>query len=483
MSQALGAKVWVGQEGLATASGGVHEHHNPATGAWQASVPLAGRAEVEKAVAKAQSAFQEWRWMNPSQRRQILLKFADLIEARTEEFARLTTLDGGSPLHFGGYAVQLAAEWFRYYAGLADKLTGEVLGTIKNRGEFSYTVPEPIGVVGIIITWNGPLISLGMKVAPALAAGNCVVVKPAEITPFAPDLFARLAAEAGIPDGVLSLFPGNAEAGQALCEDKRVRLISFTGGPVTARKIMATCAEQIKPTIMELGGKSASLVFPDADLDRACEEAVRGSIGILSGQGCAIPTRLLVHDDIYDEVLARIVAIAREYKVGNPLEEGVQVGPVISAAACDRITAMLDRVRNEDAGRILLGGKRCGGELANGYFIEPTIIADVDPWSEISQLEIFGPVLCVMKFTTEEEAVAIANNTEYGLSAYIQSRDVSRVHRLAEQLHAGGVYVNGAFQIHAHTPFGGVGISGFGKEGGRAGLDEYLHYKTVGILG
>ena len=381
MSQALGAKVWVGQEGLATASGGVHEHHNPATGAWQASVPLAGRAEVEKAVAKAQSAFQEWRWMNPSQRRQILLKFADLIEARTEEFARLTTLDGGSPLHFGGYAVQLAAEWFRYYAGLADKLTGEVLGTIKNRGEFSYTVPEPIGVVGIIITWNGPLISLGMKVAPALAAGNCVVVKPAEITPFAPDLFARLAAEAGIPDGVLSLFPGNAEAGQALCEDKRVRLISFTGGPVTARKIMATCAEQIKPTIMELGGKSASLVFPDADLDRACEEAVRGSIGILSGQGCAIPTRLLVHDDIYDEVLARIVAIAREYKVGNPLEEGVQVGPVISAAACDRITAMLDRVRNEDAGRILLGGKRCGGELANGYFIEPTIIADVDPWS------------------------------------------------------------------------------------------------------
>jgi len=481
MNNAPFAQLHIGHTALDAGSGGSHDHINPATGEVQATIPLAGKSEIDQAVAVAKSAFASWRWTNPSLRRNILLKFADLIEANVDEFARLTALDGGSPLHFGAHAVALAAEWLRYYAGLTDKLSGEVLGTMNTRGEFSYTVPEPIGIVGIIITWNGPLISLGMKVAPALAAGNCVIVKPAEITPFAPDLFVRLAREAGIPDGVLSMLPGTGEAGQALCENEDVRLISFTGGPITARKIMHVCAEQIKPTVMELGGKSASLVFPDADLDMACNNAVQWSIGTLCGQGCALPTRLLVHEDVYDEVLARVIAIAKSYKVGSPFDEGVMVGPLINAAACDRVMSMIDRVRDENAGRIALGGKRCGGELAKGNYIEPTIITDVDPDSEISQLEIFGPVLTVYKFKTEAEAIAIANNTKYGLAAYIQSRDTSLVHRVAEELEAGGVYINGAFQIHAHTPFGGIGISGFGKEGGRAGLDEYLHYKTVGI--
>ena len=471
----------LGHDALSQGSGGTHEHLNPVSGQVQATIPLAGETEIRQAVAKARAAFESWRRTAPEARRDMLTRLAELITTNAGEFARRAALDGGTPLMAGQVGVMTAAAWTAYYAGWADKLQGELLSTFDVRGEFSYTVPEPVGVVGIIITWNGPLISLGMKVAPALAAGNCVVVKPAEITPFAPDLFARLAREAGIPDGVLSVLPGDAAAGEALVRHPDVELVSFTGGPVAARRIQAACAEQLKPTVMELGGKSASLLFPDTDVDAACQRAVQWTIGVLAGQGCALPTRLLVHDSIYDEVIDKLVAIARAYKVGDPFEEGVRVGPLISAAACDRVMGMLERVREQGSGRIVLGGNRAGGDLAGRNFIEPTIIVDADPDSEIAQVEVFGPVLVVMKFADEDEAVAVANGTPYGLAAYIQSDDVKRVHRLAERLKAGGVYVNGATQIRPYTPFGGVGISGFGKEGGRAGIDEYLRYKTVSI--
>jgi aldehyde dehydrogenase (NAD+) len=371
--------------------------------------------------------------------------------------------------------------WTRYYAGWCDKLSGELLSTFDTRGEFAYTVPEPIGIVGIIITWNGPLIGLGMKVCAALAAGNCVICKPAEITPFAPELFAQLCKQAGVPDGVLSILPGTGAAGEAIVRHKKVRKISFTGGPITARKILAACAEEIKPAVMELGGKSASLMFPDCDIQAACERALMWSVGVLAGQGCALPTRLMVHADIYDDVLERLKALIAHFKVGDPMEPGVMVGPVINAAAVTRIMGMFERMTAEGSGRFVVGGTRCGGALATGNFIEPTIIADADPDAEISQVEIFGPALVVMKFHTEDEAVAVANNSEYGLAAYIQSNDLQRVHRLAERLNAGGVYVNGGTQIRPHTAFGGVGISGFGKEGGKAGIDEFIHYKTVTI--
>lgn len=474
-------KLHIGHEQLESGSGGVHEHVNPVSGEIQARIPLAGAGEVDRAVKKAAAALDGWRATRGALRREILLKFSRLIRENAEEFVRRAALDGGTPRPGGEAGVELACEWFNYYAGLTDKLEGHFLGSFGSHGEVAYSVPEPLGVVGIIITWNGPLISLGMKVAPALAAGNCVVVKPAEITPFAPDLFAQLAREAGIPDGVLSILPGTAAAGEALVRHEDVALISFTGGPITARKILATCAELIKPTVMELGGKSASLVFPDADLEGACQRAVQWTIGTLAGQGCALPTRLLVHADIYDQVLERVVEIAKTYKVGDPFEPDVMVGPLINAAACDRVMGMIERAHANGSGRILLGGNRCGGELTGKNFIQPTIIADVDPDSEIAQVEVFGPVLCIMKFHDEEEAVRIANHSKYGLAAYIQSSNVKRVLELSERLYAGGVYVNGAFQINPHTPFGGVGISGFGKEGGRAGLDEFLHYKTVAI--
>jgi aldehyde dehydrogenase (NAD+) len=480
-SPPLAALLRIGNLDMATASGGTFQHLHPVTGEPQASIPLAGAHEMNMAVEKAAAAFESWRRWKPEARRDVLLKLANAIREHAADFARLAAHDGGTPLMMGMHGAELAAGWTAYYAGWADKLDGQLLSTFDTRDEFAYTVPEPIGVVGIIITWNGPLISLGMKVGPALAAGNCVVVKPAEVTPFAPDLFALLAREVGIPDGVLSVVPGGIEAGEALVRHKKVEKISFTGGPIAARKILLACAEQLKPAVLELGGKSASLVFPDADIEAACQRAVQWSVGILSGQGCALPTRLIVHESIFDAVVERVVAITKTYKVGDPFEEGVAVGPLINAAACDRVMGMLDRVRSENTGRIVLGGNRCGGALAGKNYIEPTIIADAVSQSEIGQTEIFGPVLLVMKFATEDEAVEIANDTPYGLAAYIQSDNLKLVHRVAERLKAGGVYVNGATQIRPHTPFGGLGLSGYGKEGGRAGIDEFLRYKTVAI--
>lgn len=471
----------LGHDARTSGSGGTRQHVHPVSGEVLASIPLAGPAEVDEAVDRAAAAYEGWRRTAPETRRNILNRLADLIEARKGEFAQAAALDGGTPLFQGERGVETAVAWTRYYAGWCDKLTGDTLSTFDTRGEFSYSVPEPIGIVGIINTWNGPLIGLGMKVTAALAAGNCVICKPAEITPFAPELFALCCKEAGLPDGVLSLIPGTGEAGEAIVRHPKVRKISFTGGPITARKILTAAAEQIKPSVMELGGKSASLLFPDCDIQKACERAIFWTIGILAGQGCALPTRLLVHADIYDEVLAKLAAIAQQFRVGDPMEPGVMVGPVISSAAVERIVGMFDRVREQGSGRFLLGGNRCGGALASGNFIEPTIIVDADPDSEIAQVEVFGPALVVMKFADEDEAVRIANNSEYGLAAYIQTNNLERAHRVAERLNAGGVYINGATQINPHTPFGGVGISGFGKEGGKAGIDEFLHFKTVTI--
>ncbi len=472
----------IGHEDVAEGSGGIYEHLHPWSGEVQARIPLAGKAEMDRAVEAAAEAFKTWRMVKPEARRDVLVKLAALIREHAHEFATRAALDGGTPVMMGVHGAMIAAEWTAYYAGWADKLEGQLLSTFDTRGEFAYTVAEPIGVIGIIITWNGPLISLGMKVGPALAAGNCVVVKPAEITPFAPDLFARLAREAGIPPGVLSILPGGIEAGEALVRHKKVEKISFTGGPVAARQILIACADQLKPAVLELGGKSASLVFPDTDIDAACQRAVQWTIGILAGQGCALPTRLLVHEAVYQEVVGKCVAIAKSYKVGDPFDDGVAVGPLINKAACERVLGMLNRVSQTGSGKIALGGGRPGGALDSKNFVAPTIVIDVDADSEIAQKEIFGPVLIIAKFSNEDEAVAMANNSQYGLAAYIQSNDVKRVHRLSERLKAGGVYVNGATQIgNPHVPFGGVGISGYGKEGGRAGINEFVRYKTVAI--
>lgn len=481
LERPLRIQVHLGHETRATASGGVHAHLNPHSQQPQNEVPLAGAPEVEEAVQRALKVKEAWRRTPGEERRRLLLRLADLIEAHREDFVEFARLDNGHALTAGHITVDHAVENARYIAGWCDKLTGQTLSTMDVFGEMAYTFPEPIGIVGIIITWNGPLISLAMKVLPALAAGNCVVCKPSELNAHVPELFARLIKEAGFPDGVYSSFHGDADAGEAMIRHKQIRKISFTGGPVTARKILTACAEEIKPTVMELGGKSANLVFPDCDLDAAVQISMMMVFFFGSGQGCALPTRTLVHADIYDAFLAKAKALVESLKVGDPADPSVMIGPVMTKGAAERIEAMFERARRDGAATFFVGGKRCEGELAGLNYIEPTIIVDPDPKHEISQVEIFGPALTITKFHTEEEAIDIANNTEYGLAAYIQSSDVERVHRLCERLEAGGVYVNGGGPVRAAIPFGGIGISGFGKEGSRAGIDEFLHYKTVTI--
>lgn len=470
----------IGDKVIEKASGGVYTHINPATGLAQAEIPLAGASETEDAVAAATAAFKLWRQMPGRERGVLLARLADLIKENASEFQRLAVLEGGTPFSIAASGAGIAEEWTRYYAGWADKIDGQVVSSFPS-DEFIYTLPEPYGVIGIVITWNGPLISLGMKVIPALAAGNTVVVKPAEQTPFVAALFGQLALQAGIPPGVINILPGAVESAQTLIAHPDVQKVSFTGGPVTARKILHQCAELLKPSVMELGGKSANIVFADADLDVAAQHAAMMSVGLLSGQGCELPTRLLVQDSVYDEMVEKVVAIAKSLPIGDPRDPNTFIGPIINEESCDRILAMVERAKQAGAGRLVLGGERLGGDLAKGFFVSPTIFADVDPQSEIAQQEVFGPVLVIQKFSTEEEVIEIANSTQYGLGGYIQTNDLKRAHRVAAAMTTGSVHINGSRNIPAHAPFGGLGLSGFGKEGGRPGLDEFIRLKTVSL--
>ncbi|QLL06606.1 aldehyde dehydrogenase family protein [Mycobacterium vicinigordonae] len=464
----------------AEGSGGVHEHVNPATGLVDATIPLAGPAEVDESVRAAYEAFDDWRRTKPAERRTILNRFADLIDAHATEFARRGVLDNGTPITTTAGSPVIAAEWTRYYAGWADKIEGDTTASFTADGELGLTLRQPFGVIGVIITWNGPLVSLAMKVPAALAAGNAVVVKPSELTPFSGDLYAECAQRAGLPDGVLSVLPGDAAAGAALVGHPLVEKVSFTGGATTARRILTECAQTMKPAVLELGGKSANIVFADADLDSVCLHGTFMSIGLMSGQGCAFPTRMIVEEPIYDEVCKRVVDIAENLVVGDPFNPQVASGPLISEAALQRVLGMVERAQVAGA-RLLTGGYRLGGELADGFYLAPTVFADVDPESELAQEEVFGPVLAIMRFRDEDEAVRIANNTRYGLSGYIQTRDVNRALRVAEEMRTGEVLINGGSNVAVWRPFGGIGMSGQGKEGGRAGIEEFLRLKGVGV--
>ena len=470
----------IGGEKRRTASGGTFQHVNPCNGTPDAEIPLAGPIEVDEAAKVAHNAYLDWRQTNPTERRRVLMRLAELIEQHTDDFVRLGTFDNGTPTSLVGGLVAMSVEWTRYYAGWADRITSEVSGSYRAHGEFSYTLSQPYGVIGVIITWNGPLISLAMKVPAALAAGNTVVIKPSELTPFSATLFADLAAEAGIPDGVINVVPGSAEAGAALVEHPLIKKVSFTGGPDTARKILHACADHFKPSVMELGGKSGNLIFEDANLDLACSVGTMMSVGLMSGQGCAFPTRMIVARPIYDAVLARVSGMASMIKVGDPFEPDTVAGPVVNEAALQRITGMIESAK-KDGARLITGGERIGGGLADGYFLQPTVFADVDPQSELAQKEVFGPVLSIIPFDTEQEAIEIANSTPYGLSGYVFTNDLKRAHRVAEEMETGEVLINGAAPLTVHRPFGGIGISGMGKEGGRQGLDEFLRTKSVSI--
>lgn len=464
----------IGGEFLGATSMGRREHVDPSTGKAQASFQAAGAAEIEAAVRSARDGLRAWRATGPDRRRDIIFRWAALVERDAEIFTTLSAREHGAaritPL------VDLALGWMRYYAGWADKIEGSTL-EVPGGPAHAYTLHEPYGIIGAIIPWNGPLVATTMKVVPALAAGNAVILKPPGLTPFIALRMGALALEAGMPAGVLNVVPGDIEAGEALVRHPDVAKISFTGGGGVARKVAAMAAESLKPLALELGGKSANLIFADADLDGAAAMAIYTSMG-LSGQGCVLPTRVYVEDSIHDAFMDRVKALAATFRVGDPLDPETTMGPVISQAAADRIMGVIARAKSDGA-TLAAGGARLGGELAGGFFIEPTVFCDVDHASHLAREEVFGPVLAVIRCKDEDDAVAKANDTRFGLGAYLHTNDVRRAHRVAARLHAGTVGINSSFPMSPGLPFGGYGESGYGREGGRAGLEEFLQHKSV----
>ena len=404
----------------------------------------------------------------------VLFRLADLLEQHGAEAAELAALDNGTPVSVMNPGFYTAA-WIRYYAGWCDKLDGEVLSAEPG---LSYVRLEPYGVVAVIPPWNGSMMGMGQKCGPALAAGNTVVAKPPEVSPFGMLRFAELALEAGLPPGVLNVVVGGATAGSALAGHRGVDKISFTGGGATARALMATAARNLTPLALELGGKSPNVVFPDADLDTAAAMAAQFGTALLAGQGCALPTRLYVHDDVYDDVVAKVLTTLNSLKVGDPLDPASFVGPVVTEAAMERILGVIERAQAEGA-TLLTGGRRLGGDLARGWFVAPTVFGMVDHDSDLARKEVFGPVQAVLRFTSEDDVLAMANDSAFGLGAYLHTSDNRRIQRFVREMESGTVVVNGMGGISPVTPFGGYKQSGFGREGGRAGIEEMVRRKTV----
>lgn len=474
------ARLFIGGEWKDAASGERFASLNPATGEVIAEVGRAGAADVDAAVAAAREALAgPWRSMDAAERGRLLWKLSDAIEARAGELARLESLDNGKPVREARIDIQMVVDTFRYYAGWATKLQGE---TIPVRGNvLNYTLREPVGVVGAIIPWNFPLLMASWKVAPALACGNAIVLKPAEQTPLTALELAALAAEVGIPAGVLNVVPGYGEdAGASIVAHPDVDKIAFTGSTEIGKLIMRQASESLKKVSLELGGKSPNVVFADADLEAAVRGAFAG-IFYNNGQACTAGSRLLVHESVHDEFMEKLVARAARMEPGNPLDPKTRMGPVISQEQLDRVLGYIDTGRREGA-ELLTGGERAEyeGEL-KGFWLQPTIFSGVKPDQVIAREEIFGPVLATTTFSDEEEAIALANDSIYGLAAAVWTTDVKRAHRFARAIQAGTVWVNTYHPLDPASPFGGYKQSGFGRELGQHALELYTQVKSVWI--
>lgn len=455
---------------------GTMDRLDPTTGELLAPFPLAGQREVDQAVSAAQKAFPAWRRMPADERRRILWNIARAVELHQDELNKIVALEGGLPLATGGMG--MAIDYFEYYAGWVDKFEGELITSYPGNA-LDYVKYEPYGVVGAVVPYNGPIGNAAMKLAPAFAAGNCVILKSPELSPFGVMRLAEICQEAGLPEGVLSVLSGDRTTVEAIIRHPGVSKVAFTGGGSVAKSIMATASESLTPVVLELGGKSANLIFEDADLDQAAQMAAMMSAVMIAGQGCLFPTRLMVQESVYDEVVDRIAAVTSSPTIGDPLDPTVLMGPVISDGAADRILAMVEAARHEV--RVVSGGERIDTGLGGNAFIRPTVLADVDNRSDIAQQEVFGPVLAVMPFKDEDHAIQLANDTVHGLAAYVHTNDLRRAHRLADRLEAGWIGVNGFPPLSASMPFGGMKTSGFGREGGRAGIEEYVYQKNVHI--
>jgi aldehyde dehydrogenase (NAD+) len=458
-----------------------HTHRDPATGTQLGTWRLPSRADVDMAVESTALAQHVWWSMAPSGRRDVLTALGQHIIDDAVTLAALVTLEMGMPYKASMAGVLAAAEWFLHYAGYADKIEGGVPSVLDPAEGIDYTRYSPYGVVAAIIPWNGPVMALALKVAPALAAGNGVVLKPAELAPLSSLHFAELAVASGLPAGLVNVVAGGADVGAQLCRHPTVGLISFTGGGIAGRKVAEAAAARHVPVVLELGGKSASIVFADADVQRASRLAAILGVAQNSGQGCFLPTRLLVERSIYDDVVTGVLAACAKVRLGNPFDPATTMGPVVDADACRRILDTIHDAQQRGDGQLVAGGSRAGGKLATGTFIEPTVFADVHPDSPLAQDEVFGPVLSIIAFDDEQSAIRIANSTRFGLAGYIWTRDLGRAHRVADALDAGAISVNSMAALPPGAPFGGWKESGHGVEGGRAGLMEYLRVKNVHV--
>jgi acyl-CoA reductase-like NAD-dependent aldehyde dehydrogenase len=467
----------IGDRLVTEASAGEFQHEYPATGKPTVRVPLAGPGEVDEAVRAARAASPEWRSWTVDRRRDVMLRFAALMRKHEDAIGRLSVFENGTPIWMAARFAATIADAFTYNAGWADKVGGDVIATWPEPA-LDYTLVEPYGVVGIIIPWNGPVPSLGMTLAPALAAGNTVVLKPSRPAPLSPLRVGQLLLEAGFPPGVVNIVPGGPEAGDALVRHPGVDKVHFMGSSAVAREVLAAALTNLTPVTLELGGKSANIIFADADLEEAADLAI-SAVVYMSGQACLIGTRVLVEAPVYDEMVELCRTKVEAIAIGDPASPTTRMGPVISQGACDRVLGVVERTRRNREGRLVTGGHRMEGDLADGYFIAPTIFADVDNASDLAQNEIFGPVMSMQRFETESEALSIANDHPYGLAAYIQTNDFKRAHRMAAALEAGNVWINGFPGVPGSVPFGGTKQSGYGRLGGLAGIQEFSRPKNV----
>jgi aldehyde dehydrogenase (NAD+) len=471
--------LFIGGEWVAPSAGRRISSINPAQGKVWAEVAEADEQDISQAVAAAKHAFEgAWSKKSPSERGLLLRRLAELISENIERIATLDTKDNGKHIRESTAEVTNVVQWVHYFAGLADKIEGTYL-PIAGQSEFGYTIREPLGVVGAIVPWNSPtFVALG-KLCPALAAGNTVVFKPAEGTPTGALALAELFEKAGFPPGTVNVVPGfGPTAGAALAKHPDVDKISFTGEHLTAQAITHDSAPSLKNLQYECGGKSPQIIFADADLSNALSAATTG-IFVNSGQQCSVGSRLFLQDEIYETFLEKLVAVAKRIRVGDPFDPNIHMGAVSSQEQLDKIERYVS-IGLKEGGRIVCGGSRPSvPDLAGGYFYQPTVFVDVENSMQVCQDEIFGPVVTVFKFKDEEDLLEMANDSKYGLVAGIWTNNLGRAHRLARNLEAGLVWINTYRRHHWTLPYGGMKLSGHGRENGLETIHEFTRVKSV----
>jgi aldehyde dehydrogenase (NAD+) len=473
-------KLFIGGEWIDSVNGDRFPTVNPFNREEWATIAQAGESDVHAAVAAAGRAYQQvWKNTPGVERARLLYRLADLLEADADRMALLESTDNGKVIRETRGQMQFAARQYRFFAGYADKLWGSVI-PLDQQDVFDYASREPLGVAVLITAWNSPIALLSNKLAPALAAGNCVVIKPSEQASATTVEFCRMLQQAGFPSGVVNLVTGDARVGSALVSARGIDLVSFTGSPGVGREIAATAGRNLVRVTLELGGKSPNVVFADADLDKAVVGAIAGIFGA-TGQTCIAGSRLLVQRPIYETMLDRLVKRAESIVLGNPIDPATEMGTVANERQFRKILDCISAARAEGA-RLVTGGEAATeGKLSTGFFIRPTIFADVHNEMGIAQEEVFGPVLSVIPFETEGQAIEISNSTRYGLACGVWTKDISRAMRVSRAIQSGTVWINTYRAVACQAPFGGLKESGFGRERGQQALEEYMSYKNVMI--